>query len=597
MYRAPIQDITHTLNAVAGINKEIQNGNLGDLSEDLVTAILEEAGKFANEEIAPLNTVGDEHGAKLKNGEVTTAPGWVKTYKAWAEGGWNSLTGPQEYGGQGLPTMLSVAVCEMWNSAAMAFGLAPLLNAGAVDAVHAHGSDEIKGTFLAKMISGEWMGTMNLTEPQSGSYLAALTSRAEPNGDGSYKVFGQKIFITYGEHDLTENICHLVLARLPDAPAGTRGISLFLVPKYLVNEDGSTGKRNDLFCQSLEHKLGIHASPTCVMIYGDGFEKSELDEPGAIGYLVGEENRGLNCMFTMMNNARLHVGVQGVAIGEAAYQHALAYANERTQGFADGYQGKGMAPIVLHPDVARNLLTMKSLVQAARGICYTCAHASDMARAAKISGDETGAKKWNERVNLLTPIAKSFSTDIGVEVASIGIQIHGGMGFIEETGAAQFYRDARINPIYEGTNGIQAIDLVTRKLPLSGGAAFSDYLDELAVVIEEVRTSNQPEFGDSADLLSEALSDLRQAGAWVLKQLADGNDQAVLAGATPFQTLFGTVSGGVNLAKAGITGDGKASRQLARYYCENLLTQCSALKSTTINGAQSLEAASAQLRT
>ncbi|MCP4185502.1 MAG: acyl-CoA dehydrogenase, partial [Hyphomicrobiales bacterium] len=451
MYRAPVEDITHSLNAVAGLSASIDEGKLGDLSVDLVSAILEEAGRFANEALSPLNRVGDEHGAVVNNGVVTTAPGWVDTYKTWREGGWNSLTGPQEYGGQGLPTMLSVAVSEMWNSAAMAFGLAPLLTAGAVDAIEKHGSKEIKDIYLEKMVSGEWTGTMNLTESHAGSYLAALTSKAEPVGDGSYRVFGQKIFITYGEHDMTPNICHLVLARLPDAPEGTRGISLFLVPKFLVNDDQSLGKRNDVFCQSLEEKLGIHASPTCVMIFGDGFEASELDRPGAIGYLIGEENRGLACMFTMMNNARLHVGVQGVAIGEAAYQHALAYANERIQGFVEGSEGKSMAPIVMHADVARNLLTMKSLIQAARGICYSCAHASDMAASAQESGDNDAHRKWKERVNLLTPIAKSFSSDIGVEVASIGVQIHGGMGFIEETGAAQFLRDARINPIYEGT--------------------------------------------------------------------------------------------------------------------------------------------------
>ena len=332
MYRAPVDEISHTLNAVAGLQSAIDKGKLGELSEDLVSAILHEAGKFANEELSPLNRIGDEHGAKLENYKVTTAPGWVDAYKKWCEGGWNSLTGPEEFGGQGLPTMLSVAVCEMWNSAAMAFGLASLLTAGAVEAIHAHASKELKDIFLEKMVSGEWTGTMNLTEPQAGSYLAALTSRAEPSGEGTYKVFGQKVFITYGEHDMSDNICHLVLARLPDAPKGTKGISLFLVPKYLINDDGSLGKRNDVFCQSLEHKLGIHASPTCVMIYGDGFNDSELAKPGAIGYLVGKENRGLACMFTMMNNARLHVGVQGVAIGEAAYQHALAYANERTQG-------------------------------------------------------------------------------------------------------------------------------------------------------------------------------------------------------------------------------------------------------------------------
>ncbi len=596
MYRAPVNDITHTLNAVAGLSKAIDEGKMGDLSDDLVTAILEEAGKFANEELSPLNRIGDEHGAVLDNGVVTTAPGFKDTYKAWREGGWNSLSGPQEYGGQGLPTMLSVVVCEMWNSAAMAFGLAPLLTAGAVDAIEAHGSQEIKDTYLEKMVSGEWTGTMNLTEPQAGSYLAALTTKAEPVGDGSYRIFGQKIFITYGEHDMTPNICHLVLARLPDAPQGTRGISLFLVPKFLVNSDGSLGDRNDVFCQSLEEKLGIHASPTCVMIFGDGFGGSQTAVPGAVGYLVGEENRGLACMFTMMNNARLHVGVQGVAIGEAAYQHALAYANERTQGFAEGSESKGMDAIVTHPDVARNLLTMKSLVQAARAICYSCAHASDMAVFAENSGDGDAHRKWKERVNLLTPIAKAFSSDIGVEVASIGVQIHGGMGFIEETGAAQFMRDARINPIYEGTNGIQAIDLVTRKLPLSGGGAMGDYLDELGEVIEEVRATNEPGFGSTADQLSNALGDVRQTTKWLLEQLAAGNNQLVLAGATPFQSMFGLLSGGVGLAKAGLAQGGQNSRELARFYAENLISECSALKLSVIEGAESLAAASKQLR-
>ncbi len=597
MYRAPVDEITHTLNEVAGMAAAIDEGKLGDLSLDLVSAILEEAGKFATEEVAPLNRVGDEHGARLKDGKVITAPGWTKTYKAWSQGGWNSLTGPEQYGGQDLPTMLSVAVSEMWNSAAMAFGLAPLLTAGAIDAIHAHGSEEIKNTYLEKMVSGEWMGTMNLTEPQSGSYLAALTSRAEPVDDGSYKIFGQKIFITYGDHDMTENICHLVLARLPGAPEGTRGISLFLVPKFLVNEDGTLGKHNDVFCQSLEHKLGIHASPTCVMIFGDGNEQSELDTAGAIGYLIGKENRGLSCMFTMMNNARLHVGVQGVAIGEAAYQHAVAYANERTQGYAEGHEGKGMAPIVLHPDVARNLLTMKSMVQAARTICFSCAYAADMAKSAKASGDEQAQKKWTERTNLLTPVAKSFSTDMGVEVASLGVQIHGGMGFIEETGAAQFLRDARINPIYEGTNGIQAIDLVTRKLPLSGGEAVSEFFDELEDIIEQVRGSNEPGFGTTGEQLASALADLRETTSWLLNQMSEGNTQPVLAAATPYQTIFGLAAGGVWLAKAGLGQDATGSRQIARYYAENLIGQCAALKSTVISGSESLALASHMLRT
>ena len=341
MYRAPVAEISFALKNVAGMGAALANGELGDLSEDLVDAVLEEAGKFATEEIAPLNTGADQIGAKYDNAVVTTAPGFKETYKAWREGGWNAIAGPEEYGGQNLPYMMAAAACEMWNSASMAFGLCPLLTTGAVEALDQHGSEELKSVFLEKLVSGEWTGTMNLTEPHAGSDLSALKTRAEPAGDGTYRVFGQKIFITFGEHDMADNICHLVLARLPDAPAGTRGISLFLVPKFLVEDDGSLGRRNDAFCQSIEHKLGIHGSPTCVMIYGDGFDGNE---PGAVAYLIGEENRGLNCMFTMMNNARLNVAVQGVAIGEAAYQHALEYAHERRQGKSAAHQGRGHEP-------------------------------------------------------------------------------------------------------------------------------------------------------------------------------------------------------------------------------------------------------------
>ncbi len=428
MYRAPVDEIGFSLKHIAGLERAMADGKLGDLSGDVVDAVLEEAGRFAREELAPLNRVGDQYGSKLADAKVTTPPGWKETYRHWAEGGWNAIAGPPEFGGQGLPMMLAVAASEMWNSACMGFGLGPLLTIGAIEAIHKHGSPALQEKFLAKLVSGEWMGTMNLTEPQAGSDLSALKTRAERAADGTYRIFGQKIFITYGEHDLTDNIIHLVLARLPDAPSGTRGISLFLVPKFLVNDDGSLGARNDLFCHSIEHKLGIHASPTCTMIYGDGrFGK----EPGAIGYLIGEENRGLACMFTMMNNARLNVGIQGVAIAEAAYQHALAYAHERRQGRSPDASGPGMSPIVEHPDVQRNLLTMKAHVAAARAICHCCAYAIDMAHAGG-----TDAAQWNERASLITPVAKAFSTDIGVEVASIGVQVHGGMGFIEETGAA-----------------------------------------------------------------------------------------------------------------------------------------------------------------
>ncbi|MCB1416722.1 MAG: acyl-CoA dehydrogenase, partial [Nitratireductor sp.] len=476
-----------------------------------------------------------------------------------------------------------VAVSELWNSAALAFALNPLLTAGAVEAMVAHGSPELQAIYLEKLVSGAWTGTMNLTEPQAGTDLAALKSRAEPQGDGTYRIFGQKIFITYGEHDMTDNICHLVLARLPDAPAGTRGISLFLVPKIMVGDDGSLGERNDVFCQSLEHKLGIHASPTCVMIYGDGFKGSGVGT-GAIGYLIGEENRGLNCMFTMMNNARLNVGIQGVAVAEAAYQHALAYAHERKQGKAPGFSGEGMSPIVEHPDVMRNLLTMKSMIRAARGICYSCAHALDMAKVTE--GDEQ--KHWVERANILTPIAKAFSTDIGVEVASIGVQVHGGMGFIEETGAAQFMRDARINPIYEGTNGVQAIDLVTRKLPLSDGAAVLGYIDELREIADRVRGANHPEFGDTADKLNAALDDAEAATKWMLEALKDGKVSEALAGATPYLRLFGLAAGGAYLAKAGLAGAKEEHAVLARFFAENFLGETAGLKATVTEGAESL---------
>lgn len=590
MYRAPVAEISHTLKHVAGLDKALENGQFGDLSEDLVDAVLEEAGKFATDQIAPLNKNADMIGAKLENAVVTTVPGFKETYKAWCEGGWNAIAGPEEYGGQGLPNMLAIAASEMWNSASMAFGLCPLLTIGAIEALDKHGSQELKDGYLAKLVSGEWSGTMNLTEPQCGSDLAALKTRAEPTGDGSYKIYGQKIFITFGEHDMTDNICHLVLARLPDAPAGTRGISLFLVPKYLLNEDGTPGERNDVFCQSIEHKLGIHGSPTCVMIYGDGFDGRE---PGAIGYLIGEENRGLNCMFTMMNNARLNVGTQGVSIGEAAYQHALAYANERKQGKAGDYEGSGMAPIVYHPDVQRNLLTMKSMTDAARAICYSCAHALDMAHINE--GDD--AKTWSERASLLTPIAKAFSTDVGCEAATIGVQIHGGMGFIEETGAAQYMRDGRINPIYEGTNGIQSIDLVTRKLPLSGGETVKAYIDELREIVEQVRGTNHDGFGQTAELLDSALNEVEETTDWLLECLSAGRLEEALAGATPYLRQFGIAAGGCYLAKSGLAQGEDGRVGLARFFAENFTGECAALKHTVTSGAESLLAAGELLKT
>ncbi|MGO4133927.1 acyl-CoA dehydrogenase [Rhizobium brockwellii] len=587
MYKAPVEEIAFTLKHVAGMGEAISKGLLGDLGEDLVDAILAEAGRFATEEVAPLAEIGDRQGARLIDGEVRLPDGWRDLYRHWIAGGWNGLTALEAFGGQALPHMLNVAALEMWNSGSMAFALAPTLTMGAIEAVSTHGSAALKDKYLEKMVSGEWTGTMNLTEPHAGSDLGVLKARAERRDDGSYRLFGQKIFITWGEHDAADNIIHLMLARLPDAPAGTRGISLFLVPKFLVNDDGSLGPRNDLFCHSLEHKLGIHGSPTCTMIYGDG---KFGGQKGAVGWLVGEENKGLACMFTMMNNARLAVGMQGVAIAEAATQKALAYARERTQGRAPGTSGAGMSPIVDHPDVARMLLTMKALTQGARAISYACAHAIDMSHRA----GET-SRQWQERAALLTPIAKSFSTDTGVDVASLGIQVHGGMGFIEETGAARYLRDARIAPIYEGTNGIQAIDLVTRKLPLSGGDQVKGFIAELREIANGVRRSNLDGFGETAVRLDAAIADLERTTAWLMKALAENSIAEALSGATPYQRLFGLVLTGCYLAKGGLAessdGAGEGRIALCRFAAENLLAETAALRDRVVNGAASLAAA------
>jgi alkylation response protein AidB-like acyl-CoA dehydrogenase len=588
MYKAPVDEILFTLRHVAGLDTALGEGRFNDMSEDLTEAILFEAGRFATEEVAPLADIGDRQGARLSDATVKTPDGWADLYRRWADGGWNALTAPEEFGGQGLPHMLLVATFEMWNSGSMGFAIGPTLTIGAIEAIAAHASDALKQKYLPKMVSGEWMGSMNLTESHSGSDLGVMKTRAERRGDGTYRIFGQKIFITYGEHDFTDNIVHLVLARLPDAPAGSRGISLFIVPKFLVEDDGSLGERNDVYCHSIEHKLGIHASPTCTMIYGDGRFGAEK---GAIGWLVGEENKGLACMFTMMNNARLSVGMQGVAICEAATQKAIQYANERTQGRAVGWKGEGMSPIIEHPDIQRMLLTMKAMTQGARSIAYACAHAVDMAH---ISNGEDRTF-WEERATLLTPIAKSFPTDAGVEVSSLGVQVLGGMGYIEETGAARLYRDARIAPIYEGTNGIQAIDLIGRKLPLSGGAHVRGFIGELRSVVDDVRRSNRPGFGRTADKLATAISDLEEATGWLLAAVAGGRMNEALSGATPYQRQFGLTLTGVYLAKAGLAeaGDGKddARIALARFAAENLISETASLKDRVVNGAESLAAA------
>ena len=583
-YRAPVAEIAFTMRHVAGLDRAIAEGLHGDLTPDLAQTILEEAGRFATDVIAPLNRVGDRHGTPFQNGAVTMPPGWKDVYSAWTKAGWNALAGPAEYGGQSLPVLLNSGCVEMWNAACLAFGLGPLLTMGGIEALAAHGSPELKERYLGKVVSGEWTATMNLTEPQAGSDLAALRTRAERAGDGTYRITGQKIFITYGEHDLADNILHLVLARLPDAPPGTRGISLFLVPKVLPD-----GTRNDVRCASIEHKLGIHASPTCTMVFGD--------EGGAVGWLVGEENRGLACMFTMMNNARLAVGIQGVAIAERAYQQALVYAHERRQGRARGSEGTQMSPIVEHPDVRRNLLTMKALTAAARAICFLTAEAIDRANRAS---DRAARHVAHERASLLTPVAKAFSSDIGIEVASIGVQVHGGMGFIEETGAAQHLRDARILAIYEGTNGIQAIDLVTRKLPLSGGAAVRAQIASMRATATRLVKEATPAFGLTAPRLREAVESLDRATSHMLKAAAANDPSDALAGATPYLRLFALAQGAASLAEAALaahamiaTGDTDPAHParvaLCRFFAETVATGAAGLEASVMAGAGTLE--------
>jgi alkylation response protein AidB-like acyl-CoA dehydrogenase len=585
-YRAPINDMLLALNQGAGLAAAVKAGDYGDFDADMTAAILEEAGKFASDVLAPLNREGDKNGIKLNDGKVTTAPGWPDAYRRWSEAGWNAVAGSEAWGGQGLPIAINAVCTEIWSASNMAFGLCPLLTASAIEALEAHGSEQLKQIYLAKLISGEWTGTMQLTEPQAGSDVGALRTRAERAPDGSYRLKGTKIFITYGEHDVTDNIVHFVLARLPDAPAGTKGISLFLVPKFLVNADGSLGARNDVYAGGVEHKLGIHASPTCTMTLGD--------KDGAIGYLIGEENRGMACMFTMMNQARLGVGLEGVGIADRAYQQALAFSHERRQGKANGGKG-GSDPIFAHPDVKRMLLQMRALTAAARTICYATAVALDVShRATDAKVREAAAA----RAALLTPIAKAFSTDIGNEVTSLGVQIHGGMGFIEETGAAQHYRDARITAIYEGTNGIQSIDLVTRKLAAQGGASVDALMKELADIATEVERSNDPAFGTTAARLRDGLAALDRASRWLLERLAAAPNDA-LAGATPYLRLFGSTLGGCLLAKEALAarGDGEGQRYvtLARFFAENVTVQASGLERMVIDSADTVNGADAVL--
>jgi len=569
-YTAPLADMRFALREVAGLQHVASLPGYEHATEDTVDAVLEEAAKLAGNGLAPLNRDGDKVGARLENGVVRTAPGFAGIYKEFVDGGWNSLPFDPEFGGQGMPWLLAATVQEMWQAANMGFGLVLLLNQGAIDAIHHHGSAEQKARYLPKMIAGEWTGTMNLTEPQAGSDLAQLKCKAVKDGD-HYRITGQKIFITYGEHDMAENIVHLVLARTPDAPAGVRGISLFIVPKFLPEADGKPGRRNDLRCVSLEHKLGIHASPTCVMSFGD--------DGGAIGTLVGEEGRGLSYMFTMMNNARLSVGIQGLAIAERAYQQASAFAKTRVQSKDDGSARPEPVSIIHHPDIRRMLMTMRAQIEAMRALGYYTAAGID---GALKHPDRAQARRIQDRVDLLIPIVKAWFTDLGNEIASVGVQVHGGMGFIEETGAAQHLRDARILPIYEGTNGIQARDLVGRKIARDGGETMLALVAEMRALAQEMASAPGDDLLAIRSALSASADALEDATNWVA-QSVKGELVAALAGSVPFLRLAGTALGGWLLAKSAIAAQNRlASRDgdpafleaklvTARFYAEVVL--------------------------
>jgi alkylation response protein AidB-like acyl-CoA dehydrogenase len=583
-YAAPLAEMRFALAEIAKLGEIASLPGCEAASPDLVDAVLEQAGKFAGAVLSPLNRIGDTEHSRLENGVVRTPTGFKEAYRGFIDGGWAGISASPEHGGQGLPFALSTAIFEMWNSANLSFSLCPMLSIAAIELLTTQGTEEQKRLYLGKLVSGEWTGTMNLTEPQAGSDLGALRTRAVKE-NGHYRVTGQKIFITWGEHDCAENIVHLVLARLPDAPAGSKGISLFLVPKFLVNEDGSLGTRNDLRVVSLERKLGIHASPTCVMSYGDN--------GGAIGYLVGTENRGLEGMFIMMNNARLHVGLEGVALAERAYQQARNYARERVQGrpatAADGER----LPILHHPDVRRMLLTMRAGTEAARALTYYAAGAADRARH---EADPTKREAAQARLDLLTPVVKAWCTDIGVAIASTGIQVHGGMGFIEETGAAQYLRDARITPIYEGTNGIQAADLVGRKLARDQGKALRALLADMRDCATRMSAMKNADFAAIRARLFQGIDAADQGGRALIDAYAKDSGQA-LAGSEPFLNLLGTVVAGWLLAEGALAawrqlkareGDAvflRAKIATSRFFAEHSLALAPALLPAVTGGA------------
>jgi alkylation response protein AidB-like acyl-CoA dehydrogenase len=588
-YTPPLEDIDFVLNHVVDLSAVSKLNGFQHADPATVSGLLAEAGRFFSEVIAPLNPVGDRQGSVLQpDGSVKTPDGFREAYRKYVEAGWGGAHIEERWGGGGLPYTVGIVLQEMFKTANMAFSLCPMLTQAAIESLIEHGSDEQRAIYLEKLVSGTWTGTMCLTEPHAGSDVGALSTRAVPAADGTYRITGQKIFITWGDHDLTENLVHLVLARTPGAAPGTKGISMFLVPKFLPTADGRPGARNDVKIVSLEHKLGIHASPTCVVSFGDSGE-------GAIGFLVGEEQRGMKYMFTMMNTARIGVGIEGLAIGERAYQQALAYALERRQGRAAGAPVTESLRIVDHPDVRRMLLTMRAYNEAMRCLLYTTANQVDFERHGE---DEMTRQRAGDLVALLTPVTKAWNTDLGVELASLGLQVHGGMGYVEETGAAQHFRDSRIAPIYEGTNGIQAIDLVTRKLPLRGGEALRAFLGMVEETVAEMEDA--PDLAESRVRLAAGLAALSEAGAVLGRMLAAGRLDDALAGATPYLRMFGLVTGGWLMARSALAagrllaaGSGdpawlEAKLTTARFFCEQLLPQAEGLAPAIGRGAAPL---------
>ncbi len=595
-YRTPLDDIRLTLDAITNISSICDLPGYEHVDPETIDGMLDELGRFVAEVIGPVDRVGDQEGCSVEDGVVTMPEEFQSAWDQFVEAGWSSISQDPDYGGGGFPGAIQTVMTEMLGAASRSWSMGPMLTVGAIDAIHSFGTEELKETYLPKMVANQWSGTMNLTEPQAGSDVGALTSKAVPQEDGSWRIFGTKIFITYGEHELAENIIQLVLARTPDSPPGTKGISLFIVPKYIVNDDGSLGDRNDYKCLSVEHKLGLHASPTCVLSYGESGE-------GAIGYLLGEEHQGMRCMFKMMNNARLGVGVEGLAVAERALQLASDYAQDRRQGRAVGSPAGEQSLIIDHADVRRMLLTMRAYTDAMRAVLYLNAAYLDIANQ---HSDTDTAQDASDRAELLTPISKGWCTDLGCEMTSLGIQVHGGYGYIEETGAAQHFRDARISPIYEGTNGIQAIDLVGRKVPMKNGAVIKELLNEIQQFSQGLDGSSE-EFVSIKKNLEEALVATEEATAWIFARGAE-NPNDVMAGATPYLKMLGQLVGGWLLARQAVfaeeqvkNGSDKFDTEYlnskivtARFYAEQLLPIAGSQLNAVTAGSSDLYAMQAE---